>query len=166
MGSGEPVRLAQFRDLPVPYHTLALASAWLVPFFALSRVDFTTFVLSCLTPRLVKYFPKIMSHVWVYAFSRMNHCERGHEPAKGEHVSGIRNSWLSRLLIDDSEVSFFQKASWLRSGCASCHAQNSPPGVVRFPFLLPKIDPVLFSSPDVTAHALRGVLSTGNPFCA
>lgn len=55
-----------------------------VPFLAPSSIDFTTFVLSCLTPRLFKYFPKIMSHVWMCSFSRMNHCERGHEPMKGD----------------------------------------------------------------------------------
>lgn len=71
-----------------------------VPFLVPSSIDFTTFVLSCLTPRLFKYFPKIMSHVWMCSFSRMNHCERGHEPMNGEYVSGIRDSWLSCLLID------------------------------------------------------------------
>ena len=70
-----------------------------VPLFVLSGVDFTTSALSCLTPRLSKYFPKTMSHVWVCAFSRMNHRERGCEPRKRESVSGLGDPWLSCLRV-------------------------------------------------------------------
>ncbi|XP_041592095.1 activin receptor type-1B isoform X2 [Vulpes lagopus] len=95
-GGAAEAEAGGFRDLPNPLSQARMAPLP-VPLFIPSHIDFATFVLSCLTPRLFKYFPKIMSHVWVCSFSRMNHCERGREPAEGE-VSGAGASRPCRLL--------------------------------------------------------------------
>lgn len=160
LGGRSPDRVRGLLPNPLSQSRVALLP---VPSFVPSSVDFTTFVLSCLTPRLLKYFPKIMSPVWVCSFSRMNHCERGHEPRKGECVSGSRGSGSLPANWRTLKWAAFPKAAAGLARVSHC-AQNSPLGVVRFPFLLPKIDLRLFSSPDVGARVLRGVRATGTPF--
>lgn len=127
-----------------------------VPLFIPSHIDFATFVLSCLTPRLFKYFPKIMSHVWVCSFSRMNHCERGREPAEGE-VSGAGASWPCRLLIDRLRSEPFLRGG---SGLAPRPGRSESPSA-------PGIAPTLFSLPRVT-HGTRveRCAPHGEPLCA
>ena len=137
-----------------------------VPFFVPSSIDFTTFVLSCLTPRLFKYFPKIMSHVWVCSSSRMNHCERGHEPGKGERMSGSRGSASPAANWQTLKGAAFPEAAAGLARVSHC-AQNSPLGVVHFPFWLPKIAPRLCSSPAGRRGAcVERCACHGDPFCA
>lgn len=154
----------RFRDLPNSLSQTHMALLP-VPLFVPSNIDFTTFVLSCLTPRLFKYFPKIMSHVWVCSFSRMNHCERTWASERRISIWGQRLLALLPVNWQALKRAFFQKAA-AGLACVSHCAQNSPLGLVRFPLLLPKIELMLLSLLDITAHVLRGVHSMGNSFCA
>lgn len=158
LGSWGPDR---FRDLPNSLSQTHMALLP-VPLFVPSNIDFTTFVLSCLTPRLFKYFPKIMSHVWVCSFSRMNHCERTWASERRISIWGQRLLALLHFNWQALKRAFFQKAA-AGLACVSHCAQNSPLGLVRFSLLASqnRADAALFAGHHGTCTercALHGEL--------